>query len=294
VSKRVGLVGLGNMGLQIGARLSESGATVLGFDLDAGARARFAELTGSGVAESAAELASHSDVVITLLPDGHAVAAALTGEAGMLPFLRPPALVIDMGSSDPAGTRALGEAVAKHAVELVDAPVSGGVARAAKGDLTVMVGGSASAIERCEWIFDLIARSVVRTGELGSGHAMKALNNLLSAATLVATAETMLIGRRFGLDPRTMLEVFNSSTGRNNSTENKIEQFVLSGTFDSGFGLALMAKDVRTALELARNTDTAVPLSDLCESMWRQAADALPCGEDHTAIVRWVETLGAG
>jgi 3-hydroxyisobutyrate dehydrogenase len=115
---------------------------------------------------------------------------------------------------------------------------------------------------------------------------MKALNNYVSAAGLVASSEALAIGRRFGLEPKRMVEILNASTGRNNSTENKIAQQVLSGSFASGFALGLMAKDLRTAFELAKATDTPVPLAAACVALWNAAEERLPAGADHTEIAR--------
>jgi 3-hydroxyisobutyrate dehydrogenase len=174
---------------------------------------------------------------------------------------------------------------------MVDAPVSGGVRRAADGTLAVMVGGDPALVARCDPLFRAVGQQVFACGPLGSGHAMKALNNLVSATGLLAAAEALVVGRRFGLDPGRMLEVLNASTGRNHATEQKLAQFVLSRRFDAGFSLALMVKDLATALELARDTGTPAPLSAECRALWTQAAAALEPGADHTAIVRWLESI---
>ena len=196
-----------------------------------------------------------------------------------------------MGSSSPTGTRALGEALAAHGVHLLDAPVSGGVRGAEGGTLAVMVGGDPAVVESCRPLLALVGDRVFATGPLGSGHAMKALNNLVSAAGLIAATEALLIGRRFGLDPRLMLEVLNASTGRNHATEHKLAQFVLPRTYAAGFSLALMVKDLRTAVALAHDTGTPAPFGSECLALWSRAAAALEEGADHTAVVRWFETL---
>jgi 3-hydroxyisobutyrate dehydrogenase len=209
----------------------------------------------------------------------------------LLDRLAPGTTVVDMGSSAPSGTRALGAALAERGIALLDAPVSGGVRRAADGTLTVMVGGDPAVVERCRPLFAAVGERVFACGPLGAGHAMKALNNLVSAAGLLAAGEALLVGRRFGLEPARMLEVLNASTGRNHATETKLAQFVLSRRFDAGFSLALMVKDLSTALDLARDTDTPAAFATECRALWARAAEALGPGADHTALVRWLETL---
>jgi 3-hydroxyisobutyrate dehydrogenase len=120
---------------------------------------------------------------------------------------------------------------------------------------------------------------------------MKALNNLVSAGGFLIATEALLIGQRFGLDPALMVDVLNASTGMNNSTQKKLKQFVLSRSFDSGFGLDLMAKDLSIALEVARDTATPSPFAALCHEMWASAAALLGPGQDHTAIAQLSEKL---
>jgi 3-hydroxyisobutyrate dehydrogenase len=196
-----------------------------------------------------------------------------------------------MSSSAPTDTRRLGEDLAARSIALLDAPVSGGVVRAEAGTLSIMAGGAAPVIARCRPLLDAMGERVFATGPLGSGHAMKALNNLVSAAGLLAAAEALLVGRRFGLDPTVMLDVFNASTARNNSTENKFEQFVFSRRFSSGFSLALMVKDLTTALDLADATATPAPFAARCRALWSTAAAELEDDADHTAVVQWLERL---
>jgi 3-hydroxyisobutyrate dehydrogenase len=130
--------------------------------------------------------------------------------------------------------------------------------------------------------------TVTRAGEVGAGHAIKALNNLLSATHLLATSEALIAGERFGLDPEVMLAIINSSSGRSGSTENKWPNFVLSEKYDSGFGLRLMLKDMRIAVALAEQVGTPDALSSGAVALWTQAAEALPATADHTEVARWV------
>ena len=157
-----------------------------------------------------------------------------------------------MSSADPTGTRALGAALEASGIEFMDAPVSGAVAGAKSATLAIMVGGTVSGLARVLPVLKAMGNQIFHVGPLGAGHAVKALNNYLGAAGTLAGFEALLIARAFGLDPKPMLDAINASTGRNSTTERKIGRDVLTGAFASGFKLALMAKDVSIAAELAR------------------------------------------
>jgi 3-hydroxyisobutyrate dehydrogenase len=226
--------------------------------------------------------------IITMLPDGRAVRAALL-DGDALADAVPGGLVLEMSSSDPLGTRALGEALTARGLSLVDAPVSGGVRKAREATLAIMAGGAAEDIDRAMPLLEAMGASVFRCGALGAGHAMKALNNYVSAAGLVAAVEALAIGGRFGLDPETMVDVLNASTGRNNSTEHKLKQQVIPGTFAAGFAIGLMAKDVGAAAALADGMGIDAPLARAMAERWAEAARTLGPGADHTAIARLLE-----
>jgi len=269
----VAFVGLGRMGRPMAARLAAAGYALKTCDLD-----------GSGSARSAADAAAGADVLLTMLPDGPAVRRVVE-EA--LPALAAGSIVLDMSSSDPPGTRALGETLAASGIALVDAPVSGGVKKAVDGTLAIMAGGDAAAIERVRPLLEKLGGRIFLTGPLGSGHAMKALNNYVSAAGLAAVAEALVMGARFGLDPAAMTDILNASSGRNNTTEVKVKQFMLSGAFDSGFSVGLMAKDLATAAGLADALGIDAPFAHRCAELWQDAAARLGAGADHTELYRY-------
>jgi 3-hydroxyisobutyrate dehydrogenase len=260
---------------------------VTGFDILESARRKF-ESAGGRTANDLAGAVAAADAVITVLPDGKIVQEAVQA---MRPYLRGGAILVEMSSSDPMGTRTLGEELIAAGYEFIDAPVSGGVKRAVNGTLSIMVGGDASTIDRVQPLLAALGTSIFRTGPLGSGHAMKALNNYVSAAGLIATVEALQVGRRFGLDPALMADILNVSSGKNNTTELKLKQFIISETFDDGFPLRRMAKDVRTAGELAHSLGIAAPLADLCAGLWESAARQLSEKANHTEVIRYMERL---
>jgi 3-hydroxyisobutyrate dehydrogenase len=287
----IGFIGLGAMGRPMAARVAGAGFALSVLDRDTQRAGAVAAECGAQWAKDGAELARASDLIVTILPTSASVADALGGAEGVLAGLRPGAIVVDMTSGVPTETRALAERVAAAGGTLIDCPVSGGVPRARTGELAIMAGGDAAAIDRAEPLLRSMGTSIMRTGPVGSAHAMKALNNLASAGSFLLGIEALLIGQRFGLDPALMVDVLNASTGMSNSSQKKFKQFVLSREFNAGFGLDLMVKDLGIALGVARDTGTPVPLSAMVREMWAAAQAMLGPGQDHTAAAKLPEAL---
>lgn len=290
----IGFVGLGTMGEPMARRLKDAGFVLNVFDTRPEVSKRLAAETGAIALESPAAVGGASDIVITMLPSTKAVRSVLIGGTqleGLCSTMHSGSLVIDMSSSSPAETREMAQLLEDRGIGMLDAPVSGGVTGARAGKLTIMAGGAGNQIDRAEPIFRVLGEKIFRTGSHGSGQAMKAINNLVSAAGFIAAVEGLLIGRRFGLDPALMVDVLNVSTGRNYSTERKFAQQVLSRKFAHGFALELMVKDVRAAVELGAQTDTFSPFSRLCLDLWEQAKADLPPDADHTAVAVWFEKM---
>ena len=284
----VGMIGLGMMGLPMLKMAAAAGFPFVAFDRSSAARNTAASVNGVTVAQTIAEVARH-DLLVLMLPDAEAVRAVLLGEDGALDRLPDGALVIDMSSSDPAMYADVAPRLAERSISMIDAPVSGNVRGAAAGTLTIMAGGAAPDLERARPLLETMGKTIYHVGPLGAGQTVKALNNLLSAGGLILAIEVLLAAKAAGLDPQLVNSVFNVSTGRNNSTERKIEPFILNRAFSSGFALSLMAKDVRTAGMIAARCNAAMPLAEHVIEMSNAAAAALGQGADHTEIARWIE-----
>ncbi|MFC5946868.1 NAD(P)-dependent oxidoreductase [Pseudonocardia lutea] len=243
--RRLGFVGLGNMGGRMTRRLVEAGLDVLGFDTVAG---RAAEV-GAEPAASLGEVAAHTDVILLSLPDSTVVEKVMGGSEGLLRHTRKGQVIIDLSTSAPASTTRLGAELAERGATLVDAGISGGAAAADKGTLTLMTGGDAAVIESLAWAFDPISSAVFHMGPLGAGHSTKLLNNFLNAVALSATAEVMVAGAKAGLDLHRLLDVLNSSSGVNFATLNRFPKIVDGDYLEGGLTGRLMTKDVVAYVE---------------------------------------------
>ncbi len=290
-SQVIGFIGVGSMGWPMALRLRQAGFAVVAYDAVEGHAEKFAKESGSQAAKTCAELARQSDVIVTMLPTSAIVEQVLAGKDGVLEGVRNGTVIIEMSSGVPTHTRVLAEKALQAGCTLVDAPVSGGVPRARTGELSIMFGGAADVLENVRPVLEAMGTTVQHTGEVGSAHAMKALNNLVSAGGFLIGIEALLIGQRFGLSSELMVDVLNASTGMNNSTQKKFKQFVLSRKFNSGFGLDLMVKDLTIALGLGTETSTPTPFASLCREMWASAGQALGKGQDHTDVARLSEML---
>lgn len=285
----VGFVGVGNMGWPMASNLLRAGWQVIVYDQDEERREGFAVEHGCRSAAAPSDFAD-ADYLVTMLPTGQIVRdVLLEWSGGIASSLGSGCLVIDMSSSDPSGTRELGGELTRRRLTLVDAPVSGGVAKATDGTLSIMLGGDdAEAIERAVPVVEAMSARIFRTGPLGSGHAMKALNNFVAGAGFVAVAEALLVGRRFGLDPAVLVDVLNASTGRGFNTESVFPEHVLTRTFATGFSLGLLTKDVGLAAELADAVEMPAPLCHLVRDRLAEAAAGIGADCDHTrAVTYW-------
>jgi len=275
------------MGAPMAACIVRAGHTVTVFDSRHQQAVEVAAKLGCRAAAMLEELAA-ADFVVTMLPTGQVVSDVYLRD-GLAQHLRRGSIAIDMSSAAPTGTRRLGAALAAYGIALIDAPVSGGVPRAALGTLAIMIGGDdREAIERARPLLGTMGDRLFDTGGLGTGHAMKALNNFVAAAGYAACAEALITGERFGLDATRMVEILNVSTGRNFHTDVVLREHVIGGKFATGFTLGLLAKDVKIAADLTRDLKVDAPLVRLVSARFDQARDALGFASDNSeAIKAW-------
>lgn len=269
---RLGVVGLGNMGLPLAQVWAAKGFDVTGHDREAGRRQLLARH-----AETLAGL-SGCDVVVLSLPSSKEVAPVV---AELLGFLRPGALIVDTSTVSPASTRALHAIAARSGIGYVDAPVSGGASGAASGALLVMTGGNGKDLETAEPILQAVARKIVRCGGPGCGNVVKLINNMLCAGNLVLVAEALRLAAAGGVGTGGLLEALNAGSGGSRVTEVNVPRWIANGTFDSGFSLGLMAKDVGLAAEL----DGAGTVATEIATRWQTALALLGSQADFNRIV---------
>jgi len=277
--KTVAFIGLGIMGKLMAANLAKK------------FKVRSYDLNGSGNCRTARAAAEGSEVLITMVPNGNDVRDAVLDA---LPGLKRGAIVVDMSSSDPAGTLALGKVLKANRIAMVDAPVSGARFKAKDGTLAIMVGGDKAPVKKVMPVLQAMGTEIFYCGKLGAGHAVKSLNNYLGAAGTLAGFEALLIAQRFGLDPKPMIAAINASTGRNSTTARKIPQDILTGAYASGFKLSLMTKDVGIAAELARGLGVNTPFLKETLKHWRAAQKQLSRNADHTEIYKYQRKLTRG
>lgn len=286
----VGFIGLGQMGLPMAKRLVESGIKVVAQDADVNRAHLLRECCPEMVvAARCHEDFANVDCLISMLPNSAVVEAVLL-QSGVASALKPGTLIIDMSSSEPLRTRQLAETLTNQGLTFIDAPVSGGVKRAEEAKLAIMVGGPLEYLDRARSVLNVMGSTIIHVGPVGAGHAAKALNNYVSAAHLLATVEALHAAERFGIDPYVMTDILNASSGRNATSEIKAKQFMLSGTFGSGFALKLMTKDVKIADDLIHAMKSSSVMADKVLSIWSEAANTVDSSTDHTAMYRLLGT----
>ena len=295
--KKIGFVGIGNMGNPMAGHLVKKGYDVTVYDIRPEVVKAFVAQHGGKAAASLVDAAHGMDAVITMLPDDKVVRKVVLGDGSencLAAGLARGAIVMDMGTSNPSATRSLAEALRPRGLEVVDAPVMGGVVFAKDASLDVMVGGDAALVERVKPVLLAMGRSVMPCGGTGTAHAMKALANYVNACALINTVEAMTIGRKFGLDSALMAEALTTMcAGRNHPVGKKIVPHVLTRQYGTGMAMAFIAKDVKIAVETARSVGAFAPLGEKVSELWTAAAEKLGGTRDQAEVARyWEEATG--
>jgi 3-hydroxyisobutyrate dehydrogenase-like beta-hydroxyacid dehydrogenase len=286
----LGFIGIGNIGEPVCRHLLEGGYELLIYDVDPEALARLGD-TSAEPAASLESLAAKSDVVLLSLPNSDIVEEVVFREGGLEEGLSAGKTLIDTSSSKPSSTRSIAKRLAAKGIQMLDAPVSGGVLRAREGMLAVMVGGEREVYEKYREVLESFGEKIFYVGDHGAGHLVKALNNLLSATTLASAAEATLVARRAGVAPDKFVEIINASNGRSYSTEVKFPRYILNRAFDDGFALGLMNKDMKIALEAAAEMEFPMPIGCALAQIWEIAVAHGYGPENHTAIYAFLEDL---
>lgn len=288
----LGFIGLGVMGRHMATHLAHAGYPLSLYDIDtATAQQLAATLPLARNASTPADVAAHSDIIITMLPNGQVVQQVVQGEQGLLAGLRPGSLLLDTSSSEPWITEQTAAVLAIHGASMVDAPVSGAQWGAEAAELVFMAGGSAADMARVRPLLDCMGRATFHLGGLGAGHAMKSLNNMITAMNLLALSEGLAVGTRLGLDPAVMTDVLQESTGGSWVCQTHVRQRVLNRRFDDPFKLELMLKDIGIGMELAARQHMPAPFSGSGQQLWRAASLAAGPGASVSELVHWVEKL---
>ena len=245
-SYRTGIIGVGNMGSRIAKRLLDAGEEIVGYDRDEARQ----DATGIPFASSPGSLVSDVDVVLLSLPDSPVIESVVFGDEGLVSHSHSGQIVVDLSTASPESSVRIHDEFAAHEVEFLDAGISGGAKAAEAGKLTLMVGGSAEALEKVRPVLDHFSSNVFHMGSTGSGHVAKLLNNFLNGVSLAATAEVMVAARKFGLDLATFLDVLNNSSGVNFATLNRVPSIIRGDYLEGGLTGQLMAKDLKLYLDL--------------------------------------------
>jgi 3-hydroxyisobutyrate dehydrogenase len=295
--RKIGFVGVGNMGNPMAGHLVKANFDVTVFDARPEAMRAFVAQHGGKYAASLVEVAHGADAVITMLPDDKVVRKVVLGDGSencVAAAIPKGAVVVDMSTCNPTGTRSLAEALKPRGIGVVDAPVMGGVVFAKDATLDIMVGGDAARVKRLEPMLEAMGRSIIHCGDVGSAHAMKALANYVNACALINVIEAMTIGKRFGLEAKLMAEALTTMcAGRNHPVEKKVVPHVLTRRFGTGMAMGFIAKDVKIAVDTAHAVGAFAPLGERVSELWSAAAEKLGPELDQTEIARyWEEATG--
>ncbi len=283
--KTIGIVGLGRMGNGMAQSLLRNGFKVFGTDIGEAQRQAAREIGVNVVADIKA-LCVESSVIILSLPMAKHVQAVVKGKGGIIDCAQPKTLVIDTSTSEPEVTRTLSIELDQLGHQLLDCPVSGGPAGAEAGTMVMVVGGEVSSLERAQLYLDALSSKVVYMGKSGNGHAAKLINNLLCAAHLVTTAEAVALGIKAGLDPADLIAGLNAGSGRSAISEVNFPRWILNKSFNSGFTMQLMRKDVRLAKNMIGEMGLELPMAKQVAEIWAQSEENIPDQADFNCIIK--------
>ena len=285
----VGFVGVGNMGFPMAGRLVDAGYEVVAYDINEDALGAISN-KGAKAAKSAADVASQVETVFVSLPKPEHVHAVAFGEGGVCEGTKR-RFFVDLSTTGPQAAAKNAAGLAEHGISAIDAPVSGGVAGAENGTLAVMVSGPKADCDALQPIFEVIGKYFYVSDTPGHGQMMKIINNLLSATATAATCEAVVLGKKAGLDPHVMIDIINASSGRSTASEQKFPRSILPGTYDYGFAMGLMSKDVNLCLSEAEAMNFPMFIGKAVQQMWLHGVAQGGPDEDFTNLFRYIEAF---
>lgn len=284
----IGFIGIGDMGTLMSQNLLKAGYPLVVYDLREKAMESLVR-AGAEQASSPRDTASRSSIVITMLPASPDVETVMLGPKGVIKGAKSGDIAIDMSSSYPASTKMICERLATKGIRMLDAPVSGGTEGACEGTLSIMVGGEEKDYEECHPIFEAMGKNIYYLGKIGSGHTVKALNNLCSACNMAITSEALVVATKLGLSPDKVINVINSSSGRSWSSEFKFPNFVLNNAFNSGFTMGLMSKDVEMAIRLGRELHVPMFVGSVIQQLYNYYVGQGGGDDCSSSIIKLIE-----
>lgn len=287
--KKIGFIGLGIMGKPMARNLMKKGYNLVVHNRSRGAVDELAK-QGAEAASSPKEVAEKSNIIITMLPDSPEVEDVILGKNGVLEGARKGHVIIDMSSISPVVTKKIHSEVSRKGIKMIDAPVSGGETGAVEGALAIMVGGEKKVFEDCLDILNVLGKSIVHVGDIGAGGTVKLANQIIVALNMEAMSEALVLGMKAGVDPKLLYEAIRGGLAGSRVLDVKVPN-ILERRFDPGFRIRLHIKDLKNALNTARETGVPLPITSLVHEMFQALNIEGKGEEDHSAIIKFIEGL---
>jgi len=287
---KVGFIGIGTMGKPMAINIIRAGYSLIVNDVNEQAVQELVKL-GAKKAQNQCELAQQSDVIITMLPNGAIVEQVLMGEKGIFAGAKAGVCLIDMSSVAPSFTQKMAKLATEKGLGYIDAPVSGGVKGATEGTLTIMVGGETELVNQIHPLLEVLGKKIYHVGAVGSGDAVKVVNNLLLGVNMAAASEAFVLGTKIGINPQTLFEIISASSGNSYALSAKMPNFVFKNKFAAGFSIDLQYKDLELAVQTAKELKVPMMLTNVAQQLFEQARANGLGKEDISAIIKPLEEL---
>ena len=284
---KIGYVGLGNMGGAIARRILRE-HTLQVFDARPEVVGAFVKEGATG-ADSLAQIGQNCDRVFICLPTSKQVRQVIFESEGLAEHLAKGSLVVDMTTGDPVATKEMAAELAERGIDMIDAPVSGGPIGAERGTLAIMIGGPEALYQKARSVLDAVSPNIFHTGDIGTGHTMKLVNNVIAACNRAMAFEAVTLGVKNGLDPAVCVDILQKSSGRSYTTEVTFPQYILSGKPIQGFTLGLMHKDVALATKLGEDSDTPMHLANVVKEIFQSALNVRGRDADINTLLELME-----